>query len=62
MSQHRLNETSPLLRPRPKVSDFEIQELIGIGNFGTVHKACNNKDQRECALKIIKKESVAAGK
>jgi serine/threonine protein kinase len=62
MSQHRLNETSPLLRPRPKVSDFEIQELIGIGNFGTVHKAWNNKDQRECALKIIKKESVAAGK
>jgi hypothetical protein len=44
MSKTRFNETSPTLRPRPKISDFEIQEMIGIGNFGKVHKAWNNKE------------------
>ena len=61
-NQNKLYQTSPQLRSRPKVSDFEIQELIGIGNFGKVHKAFNNRDQRVCALKIITKESVAGGK
>jgi serine/threonine protein kinase len=35
---------------------------VGIGGFGKVHKAFNNKSGRTCALKILKKESVAAMK
>ena len=41
------------------ISDFQIQELVGTGNFGKVHKALNLKQNRECALKIILKESIA---
>ena len=37
-------------------------EIVGIGNFGKVHKAYNNKSNRLCALKVLKKESVAAMK
>ena len=44
---------------KPKVTDFEIKEVIGIGNFGKVHYARNKKENRPCALKILKKESVA---
>ena len=60
---------SPLLREikkekavKPKITDFELMEVVGIGNFGKVHKAFNNKAQRLCALKVLKKESVAAMK
>lgn len=45
-----------------KITDFELYECIGIGNFGKVHKALNKVHNRICALKILKKESVAAMK
>ena len=43
---------------KAQIQDFQIQELIGTGNFGKVHKALNQKQDRECALKILEKESV----
>ena len=62
-------ESSPLLRvlkkektPKPKITDFDLMEVVGIGNFGKVHKAFNKKQNRLCALKVLKKESVAAMK
>ena len=49
-----------LKKVKPKITDFEIQECIGIGNFGEVHKAINKKEgNRVCALKALRKESVA---
>ena len=45
-----------------KITDFDILECIGIGNFGHVHKAINKVKNRTVALKILKKESVAAMK
>ena len=45
--------------PKPKISDFDIGEVIGIGNFGKVFKAINKLSNRICALKVLKKESVA---
>mmetsp|Transcript_1238 Transcript_1238/g.1430 ORF Transcript_1238/g.1430 Transcript_1238/m.1430 type:complete len:89 (+) Transcript_1238:3460-3726(+) len=44
---------------KPKITDFEIKQVIGIGNFGKVFQAYNTKDHRQCALKVLKKESVA---
>jgi classical protein kinase C len=62
-------QESPLLKTqkkekavKPKITDFDIMEVVGIGNFGKVHKAFNNKAQRICALKVLKKENVAAMK
>jgi len=45
-----------------KITDFELYECIGIGNFGKVHKALNKVHNRIVAIKILKKESVAAMK
>jgi serine/threonine protein kinase len=37
-----------------------MQEVVGIGGFGRVYKAINKKENdRVCALKVLKKESVA---
>jgi|TARA_B110000305_G_C19326924_1_gene581911 serine/threonine protein kinase len=47
---------------KPKISNFELYEVIGIGNFGKVVKAYNKKEKRLCALKVLNKESVAAMK
>lgn len=47
---------------KPKITDFDLMEIVGIGNFGKVHKAFNKKDNRVCALKVLKKESVAGMK
>lgn len=47
---------------KPKITDFELMEVVGIGNFGKVHKALNKKDNRIVALKVLKKESVAGMK
>jgi len=44
---------------KPQITDFDILEVVGIGNFGKVHKAFNKRENRVCALKILKKESVA---
>lgn len=44
---------------KPKIDDFEIKEMIGIGHFGRVHRAINKKENnRVCALKILEKASV----
>ena len=44
---------------KPKITDFDILEVVGIGNFGEVHKAFNKKENRVCALKALRKENVA---
>ena len=44
---------------KAKISDFEMDKLIGAGNFAKVFKAFNDKKSRTCALKILKKENVA---
>jgi serine/threonine protein kinase len=44
---------------KPKIEDFDLQEVVGIGNFGKVHKAYNNREKRVVALKVLLKESVA---
>ena len=44
---------------KPKITDFELEGIIGFGNFGKVHKAYNKRDKRVCALKVLRKESVA---
>lgn len=31
------------LHPKPKITDFEIDKIIGIGHFGKVQKAWNKK-------------------
>lgn len=49
-------------KEKPKRADYEIQEMIGAGNFAKVFKAYNNKNQRPCALKILRKENVAVMK
>ena len=58
----KLKKEQSLREQRPKISDFEINEVVGIGNFGKVYKAYNKKYERICALKVLKKESVAAMK
>ena len=47
---------------KPKISDFDLQEVVGIGNFGKVNKAYNKIQKRVVALKVLVKESVAAMK
>jgi serine/threonine protein kinase len=47
---------------RPKITDFELGEIIGIGNFGKVYKAWNKKTEKFVALKALIKEGVAGMK
>ena len=47
---------------KPKITDFDLYEVVGIGGFGKVHKAYNRRTGKVCALKMLKKESVAAMK
>ena len=44
---------------KPKITDFDLLSVVGVGNFGQVHKAFNKDQQREVALKVLLKESVA---
>lgn len=44
---------------KPKITDFELEGVAGIGNFGKVLKAYNKREKRVCALKVLRKESVA---
>jgi serine/threonine protein kinase len=55
-SEAKLSETQ---KRKPKIDDFEMKEIIGIGNFGRVIKALNKIDNKFRALKIVSKESVA---
>ena len=56
---------SPLRAParvkktRPKISDFKLEGVVGVGNFGRVYKAINRQANRTVALKILVKEGVA---
>jgi hypothetical protein len=45
--------------PKPKITDFEIDKVIGVGHYGKVSKAWNKRQKRWVALKALKKESVA---
>lgn len=47
---------------KPCREDFEIDKVVGAGNFAKVHKAFNRKTSEWVALKVLKKESVAAMK
>ena len=40
-SEAKLSETQ---KKKPKIDDFEMKEIIGIGNFGRVIKALNKID------------------
>ena len=55
-------QVEPARPVKPTITDFEIEGVVGIGNFGKVHKAYNTRDGRVCALKALRKESVAAMK
>lgn len=52
-------KTSKAKLYKPKIQDFELDVIVGIGNFGKVYKAYNKKENRFCALKVLEKESVA---
>ena len=44
---------------KPKISDFELQEVIGLGNFGKVIKAFNKMTNKLVALKVLNKDNIA---
>ena len=44
---------------KPKIADFDLEMVVGVGNFGKVHKAFNRDQNRTVALKVLLKESVA---
>ena len=44
---------------KPKIEDFEVKEMVGVGHFGKVYKAINKAEaDRPCVLKVLEKESV----
>lgn len=44
---------------KPRITDFELQQTIGTGNFGKVVHAISKKHaEEESALKIITKSSI----
>lgn len=42
-----------------RITDFEVDKIIGIGHFGKVHKAWNKRQNRWVALKALQKDQVA---
>jgi serine/threonine protein kinase len=38
---------------KPKISDFDLDVIIGVGNFGKVYKAFKKKEKRFCAIKVL---------
>ena len=44
---------------KPMISNFDLYEQIGEGNFGRVVRAYNKRDDRIVALKILPKEDIA---
>ena len=54
-----IKESAVPRKIKPKITDFDIQEVVGTGCFGLVYKAFNKIENRFCALKVLKKESVA---
>lgn len=59
VSAAKEKEPESLIFVKPKIDDFDLHQIIGIGTFGKVHKAYNRKAERFCALKVLQKESVA---
>ena len=51
-------EEMKTVRRKPQISDFILKETIGFGNFGKVVLAFNTLTNTECALKIIRKDSI----
>ena len=45
-----------------RITDFELGQVVGAGNFAKVYKSFNKKTQEWVALKVVKKENVAAMK
>jgi serum/glucocorticoid-regulated kinase 2 len=45
-----------------RLSDFQLLQYLGSGGFSTVYLAKCEVDQRLCALKFIKKESITSAK
>lgn len=43
----------------PKISDYEIQEKLGIGSYATVYKAKHKKTQTFYAIKCVEKSSLS---
>ncbi len=41
-----------------KVEDFEVKETLGNGKFGYVYKAIEKKNNKEVALKIVRKNII----
>ena len=47
---------------RLHLSDFQLLQYLGSGGFSTVYLAKCEIDQRLCALKFIKKDSITSAK
>ena len=47
---------------RLHLSDFQLLQYLGTGGFSTVYLAKCEIDQRLCALKFIKKDSITSAK
>lgn len=61
--ESKYNTESKIREPeKPNIEDFEVGQIIGMGNFSKVYKALNTKTNTWVALKVMKKESVAAMK
>ena len=43
---------------KPCLDDFTIEQTIGVGNFGKVMLAFNNKTKQHSALKVIAKSKI----
>ena len=61
-SEKRKDETATYEDYKPCIKDFELDQIVGAGAFAKVHKAYNKKNEEWVALKVVKKESVAAMK
>ena len=61
-TEKRKDESTTYDEYKPCIKDFELDQVVGAGSFAKVYKAYNKKSEEWVALKIVKKESVAAMK